>query len=155
MSYKILLNAAKCQGNRFYRFWRKINGVRSPSHPEFANFRVRMVLLQFGFHTICFFFICMNLFFLGSRLFCLYYFSYIRTPPAAANIECIKCINVFILKLIINCMLLPYYHWPVWLNGWVFVYELSGCGFESRCYHLNFRYGTGFKQGVLWHSGKL
>ena len=23
--------------------------------------------------------------------------------------------------------------WPVWLNGWVFVYELSGCGFESRC----------------------
>ena len=26
--------------------------------------------------------------------------------------------------------------WPVWLNGWVFVYELSGCGFESRCSHL-------------------
>ena len=25
--------------------------------------------------------------------------------------------------------------WPVWLNGWVFVYELSGCGFESRCCH--------------------
>ena len=28
--------------------------------------------------------------------------------------------------------------WPVWLNGWVFVYELSGCGFESSCCHLNF-----------------
>ena len=26
--------------------------------------------------------------------------------------------------------------WPVWLNGQVFVYELSGCGFESRCCHL-------------------
>ena len=26
--------------------------------------------------------------------------------------------------------------WPVWLNGWVFVYELSGCGFESRCCHI-------------------
>ena len=25
---------------------------------------------------------------------------------------------------------------PVCLNGWVFVYELSGCGFESRCCHL-------------------
>ena len=25
--------------------------------------------------------------------------------------------------------------WPVWLNGWVFVYELSGCGFEFRCCH--------------------
>ena len=45
--------------------------------------------------------------------------------------------------------------WPVWLNGWVFVYKLSGCGFESRCYHLNFRYGTCFEQGVPWHSGKL
>ena len=26
--------------------------------------------------------------------------------------------------------------WPVWLNGWVFVYELSSCGFESSCSHL-------------------
>ena len=25
---------------------------------------------------------------------------------------------------------------PVWLNGWVFVYELSGSGFESSCSHL-------------------
>ena len=45
--------------------------------------------------------------------------------------------------------------WSVWLNGLVFVYKLSGCGFESRCCHLNFRYGTCFEQGVLWHSGKL
>ena len=28
--------------------------------------------------------------------------------------------------------------WPVWLNGWAFVYELSGCGFESSCSYLNF-----------------
>ena len=26
--------------------------------------------------------------------------------------------------------------WPVWLNGWVFVYELNGCGFESSCNKL-------------------
>ena len=25
--------------------------------------------------------------------------------------------------------------WPVWPNGWVFVYELSGSGFESSCSH--------------------
>ena len=25
---------------------------------------------------------------------------------------------------------------PVWLNGWVFVYELSGCGFESSYSHF-------------------
>ena len=27
----------------------------------------------------------------------------------------------------------------VWLNSWVFVYELSGCRFESSCSHLNIR----------------
>ena len=41
------------------------------------------------------------------------------------------------------------------LAKWVFVYELSGCGFESPCCHLNFRYGAGFEQGVPWHSRKL
>ena len=25
--------------------------------------------------------------------------------------------------------------WPVWLNGWLFVYKLSDCWFESRCRH--------------------
>ena len=25
---------------------------------------------------------------------------------------------------------------PVWLNGWVFVYELSSCGFKSSCSHF-------------------
>ena len=27
--------------------------------------------------------------------------------------------------------------WSVWLDGWVFVYELSGCGFESLCSYLD------------------
>ena len=44
--------------------------------------------------------------------------------------------------------------WPVWLIGWVFVYDLSGCGFESSCSHLNFRFRACFEQGVPWHSGK-
>ena len=26
----------------------------------------------------------------------------------------------------------------VWLNGWVFIYKLSGCGFKSCCSNLNF-----------------
>ena len=30
----------------------------------------------------------------------------------------------------------------------VFVYELSGCGFESRCCHLHFRYRACFEQEV-------
>ena len=45
--------------------------------------------------------------------------------------------------------------WPVWPNSCVLVYELSGCGFESRFYHLNLRYGAWFKLGVPWHLGKL
>ena len=28
--------------------------------------------------------------------------------------------------------------WPVWLNGWVFVHKLSGCGFECSCSHINY-----------------
>ena len=45
--------------------------------------------------------------------------------------------------------------WPVWPNSWVFVYKLSSCGFESRCCHLNFRYGDCFERGVSWHLVKL
>ena len=41
--------------------------------------------------------------------------------------------------------------WPIWLNGWVFVYELSGCTFESSCSHLNFRFRDCFEQRVPWH----
>ena len=40
------------------------------------------------------------------------------------------------------------------LNGWLFLYKLSGCGFESCCSHLNFRLCVCFEEGVPWHSGK-
>ena len=43
--------------------------------------------------------------------------------------------------------------WPVWPNGRVFVYELSGSGFESSCSHLNFRFHVYFEQRFRWHSG--
>ena len=32
--------------------------------------------------------------------------------------------------------------WPIGPKGWVFVYELSGSGFESSCSHLNFIFQT-------------
>ena len=48
-------------------------------------------------------------------------------------------------KLIYIC----YCYWPVWLNGWVFVYKLNGSGFESIFSHLNFRFCTCFEQGFL------
>ena len=32
---------------------------------------------------------------------------------------------------------------PVWLNGWVFVYELSICGFQSRCCDIVCSYFSG------------
>ena len=34
-------------------------------------------------------------------------------------------------------------------NSWVFVYELSGCMFKSRCCPINFRCGACFEQGVF------
>ena len=43
--------------------------------------------------------------------------------------------------------------WICWQNGWVFVYQLIGCVFESNGSHLNFRFRACFKQGVPWHSG--
>ena len=43
--------------------------------------------------------------------------------------------------------------WIVLLNDWVFVYELSGWGFESRCCHLNFWYCPSCEKAVPWHSG--
>ena len=43
--------------------------------------------------------------------------------------------------------------WPIGLNGWMLVYELSGCEFASSCSHLNFRFSACFEQGVPWHLG--
>ena len=38
---------------------------------------------------------------------------------------------------------------PVFINElWVFVYDISGCGFEFRCSHLNFRYRACFEHRV-------
>ena len=42
-----------------------------------------------------------------------------------------------VLWVIICTVYLVVCSWPVWLNGWVF-YELSGCGFESSCSHMNY-----------------
>ena len=38
---------------------------------------------------------------------------------------------------------------PVGLNGWVLIYESSGCVFESHCSHLNFRYHAYSEQRFL------
>ena len=35
---------------------------------------------------------------------------------------------------------------------WVTANELSGCGFESSCSHLSFRFHACFEQGAPWHS---
>ena len=43
--------------------------------------------------------------------------------------------------------------WPVWLNDWVFIHELNGCGFESGCSHLNLRFCAWLEQAVPSDSG--
>ena len=42
---------------------------------------------------------------------------------------------------------------PPWLNSWVFVYAPSGCGFESSCSHLIFRFRACLEQRYPWNSG--
>ena len=37
------------------------------------------------------------------------------------------------------------------LNGWAFFDEISGCGIDSCCSYLNFRYRACFEQGTTWH----
>ena len=32
--------------------------------------------------------------------------------------------------------------WSIWPNGWVFIYKLSGSGYESSSSHLNIRFGS-------------
>ena len=68
----------------------------------------------------------------------------------------ISNVSDFIISLYVLIMLRTRFrmnpNWSVWLNGWVFVYELGGCGFESRCSHINFRYLVCLEQGVPWHS---
>ena len=40
---------------------------------------------------------------------------------------------------------------PVWQNVCVFVYELSGSGFQFSASYLNFRFRPSFEQGAPWH----
>ena len=65
----------------------------------------------------------------------------------------LACLAKRLSGLELNCWVAKLAFFPVWPNGWVFVYELSGSGFQSSCSHLNFRFHTCFKQGVPWHSG--
>ena len=38
---------------------------------------------------------------------------------------------------------------PVGVNDWVFVYEIIGCGFKSRCSHLNFNFAPASSKEFL------
>ena len=46
--------------------------------------------------------------------------------------------------------------WPVWLNGCVFVYKLSGCGFEFNLIpSTSFSYSSGDEAGFESHCSYL
>ena len=47
----------------------------------------------------------------------------------------VKLVALSYLILIVFWLRFKLFIRPVWLNGWVFVYKLSGCGFESPCCH--------------------
>ena len=79
-----------------------------------------------------------------------------------------RTLNYLAIKIYIYIYIYIYTHisfkrlssvlWLILLNDWVwvvFVYELSGSGFESHCSHFNFKYHAWFlsKKKVPWHSG--
>ena len=45
--------------------------------------------------------------------------------------------------------------WPVWLNGWVFLYKLVGCGFNPRYIYLNVRYRSYSIELYRTYSSKI
>ena len=78
----------------------------------------------------------------------------------------LSCVVSTYLYGAFDCMLLSCH---VRISGWIYTLYLpgcqgtpclkqapylSGCGFESLCSHLNFRYCACFEQGFSWHSGK-
>ena len=81
----------------------------------------------------------------------------------SSHMKIVVSINSGIIFVIVSSELLCRFHLQKrkkckWLqrdsNPQPLSYELSDCGFESRCSHLNFRYCACFEQGVPWHSGK-
>ena len=46
-------------------------------------------------------------------------------------------------------------NWPVWLNAWVFAYELSACVLKSRFIILIFRFCDCFGQEGFWNSPNI
>ena len=60
----------------------------------------------------------------------------------------LSCVLSTYLCIGFDCMFLSYH-----VRVSVFVFELSGAGFESSCSHFNFRFRACFEQGVPWHSG--
>ena len=69
------------------------------------------------------------------------------------NVKQLLAQNKREIGILIDCNWSHLPVWPVWLNSWVFLYELSGSLFDSSCTHLNFRFRACFEKGVPWHSG--
>ena len=78
----------------------------------------------------------------------------------------VRCIWLYVLIMSRTCFRVNPHSIVAWMSRnskqarnlkfkWLqldFVYELRGCGFESSCSHLNFRFPACFEQGIPWHS---
>ena len=62
--------------------------------------------------------------------------------------------NHLVLKRTLNRLAkLAFFKWLSWVvSTYLYGAELSGCGFESSCSHLNFRSRACFEPGVPWQS---
>ena len=120
----VIMNYFKCSMENFTNF---INWSFTCKHPDQRS--VLWVLICTEDLTVCYYHVTYG-FKSESTLYSL---------PECQGTPCLKQAPYLKFK---------WQKLSVSLNGWVFVYELSCSGFESRCCHLNFRYGTSFEQGV-------
>ena len=101
-----------------------------------------------------------NYFFILSTFISVYFFSSCSPPT---NLYCFSLIlapKLYVLIMSSTCFRGNPCSLVAWMSknslleasGWVFVYELSGCGFETRSSHLIFRYCACFERGFYWHS---
>ena len=74
---------------------------------------------------------------LNQMCLCMYLFWWYSEKSQATDLILGMAADYIKLKLHYRCftILVLIDIKPVWLNGWVFVYELSDCGFESHCSH--------------------
>ena len=108
--------------------WRKINSSKITKVFSFSFKNLQLIFDQILFLSDFYLITAKNYSIILGELFVLTLLIKREWPkPHRQNSE--VSITLFYLHIISP----QYKYKKLWPNGWMFVYKLSGCGFESRC----------------------